>query len=171
VLIGVTGGWQGMRNGLAKVLVGVAVALGLGAEGVALRATAQEPSALRPTLSDLMALTQLRHFKLWYAERVGNWKLASYELDQMETTLGRIKQLYPTAAAIAQATLINDKMEPVLSDIRRAIEDKNNARFEAAYNHVTELCNQCHHAAGFGFIVVRVPTKSPYANQIFEPQP
>ena len=160
-----------MRNGLAKVLAGIVVAIGLCVEGSALRAGEEEPNAVRPTLSDLMVLTQLRHAKLWYAERVNNWKLASYELNQMETTLGRIAKLYPTASAVAQATLIHDKTEPVLSDIRRAIEAESNSHFEAAYNHVTELCNQCHQAAGVSFIVVQVPTKSPFANQNFKLQP
>jgi hypothetical protein len=48
-------------------------------------AMAQE-DAIRPSLADLMALTQLRQFKLWYAERVRNWKLSAYELDQFQAT-------------------------------------------------------------------------------------
>jgi len=40
---------------------------------------AEEQDAARPTLADLMALTQLRHYKLWYSERLENWKLADYE--------------------------------------------------------------------------------------------
>ena len=160
-----------MRNARAKILAGSVLAIALCVEGSALRAADGEPNALRPTLSDLMVLTQMRHFKLWYAERVNNWKLASYELNQMEATLGRIAQLYPTASAVAQANLIHDKSEPILSDIRHAIDAKSNAHFETAFKKMTGLCNQCHEAAGVGFIVVRVPTRSPFGNQIFEQQP
>jgi len=155
-----------ISNGYLAALV--AVAMGL-ASGLSLRAVAEEQDAGRPLLSDLMVLTQLRHFKLWYAQRVGNWKLAAYELDQLETTIGRIVKLYPAASSISQANLIHEKTDPALSDIRRAISDRSSSRFEAAYMQITGACNQCHQAAGVGFIVVRVPTKSPFGNQIFTP--
>jgi hypothetical protein len=77
--------------------------------GFSLGAVAAEQDVDRPTLGDLMTLTQLRHFKLWYAQRLQNWKLAAYELDQFETTIGRIARLYPTASSIAQANLIQEK--------------------------------------------------------------
>lgn len=35
-----------------------------------------------PRLGDIMGMTQLRHFKLWYAGREKNWNLAKYELGQ-----------------------------------------------------------------------------------------
>ena len=66
--------------------------------------TAQE-DAIRPSLADLMALTQLRQFKLWYAERVRNWKLSAYELAQFQATIDRTEKLYPTASSIAEAAL------------------------------------------------------------------
>jgi hypothetical protein len=61
-------------------------------------ALADEQDARQPTLGDLMTLTQLRHLKLWYAHKENNWKLAGYELDQFESTIGRIKKLYPTTS-------------------------------------------------------------------------
>jgi hypothetical protein len=139
--------------------------------GPSLNAVAEEQDAARPTLADLMTITQLRHFKLWYAERLDNWKLANYELDQFKTTIDRIVKLYPAAKDIAQANLIHEKTDPALSDLRKAIQDRNNSRFEAAYGQITDACNQCHKAAGVDFIVVRVPTKSPFSNQNFDPKP
>ena len=32
------------------------------------------------SLADIMGVTQLRHIKLWYAGRAGNWQLTKYEL-------------------------------------------------------------------------------------------
>jgi hypothetical protein len=139
------------------------------ASGLSLSAVAEEQDASRPTLSDLMTLTQLRHFKLWYAARLENWKLAAYELDQFETTIGRIVKLYPTASSIAQANLIHEKTDPAMSDLRRAIHDRSSSRFEAAYVQISSACNQCHQATEVGFIVVQVPTKSPFSNQNFKP--
>jgi hypothetical protein len=132
-------------------------------------AIAQDEDAIRPSLSDLMTLTQLRHFKLWYAQRVENWPLATYELDQFEQTIRRIVQLYPKTSAIAQANLIRERTDPAMADLRKALAERNAARFEAAYTQLTSACNQCHHAAGVGFIVVQTPRRSPFSNQEFEP--
>ena len=62
-------------------------------------AVAEEPDPARPTLADLMMLTQLRHDKLWYATRVENWQLAAYEFHQFETTIDRIVKLYPMVSS------------------------------------------------------------------------
>ena len=132
---------------------------------------AEDQDAARPTLADLMALTQLRHYKLWYSERLENWKLADYELSQLVATVDRIKKLYPETHFIAQANLIQEKTDPALKELSAAIQGKNNKRFEVAFNQITDACNQCHRAAGVDFILVRVPWKSPYNNQMFTPNP
>lgn len=149
--------------------------IGIAAVGVALGAfaagAADGPDPARPLLSDLMLLTQFRQIKLWYAEKAENWRLAAYELDQMKRTLDRVVTLYPRAEAVAQDALIRDKTDPALAALGRAIAAKDNGGFADAYGRVTDACNQCHEQAGIGFIAVRVPTKSPFANQLFEPQP
>ncbi len=134
-------------------------------------AVAEEQDAARPTLADLMALTQLRHYKLWYSERMENWKLADYEYAQLVATIDRIKKLYPEYHSLAQANLITEKTEPAMKELSAAIQGKNNKRFEVAFNQITDACNQCHRTAGVDFILVRVPWKSPYNNQMFTPNP
>lgn len=134
---------------------------------LSMRALAEEQDAGQPTLGDLMILTQLRHFKLWYAQRVGNWPLADYELKQFQTTIDRIVKLYPQTSSVAQAQLIHEKTDPAMLALRRAVADQDSSRFEAAYVQVTNACNQCHQAAGVGFIAVQVPTHSPFGNQNF----
>ncbi len=130
---------------------------------------AKRQDGARPTLGDLMALTQLRHNKLWYEARTQNWKLARYELDQLVNTVDRIVKLYPAASSVAQATLIHEKTEPALSALGKAIDDRSNSRFEAAFIEVTHACNECHQAAGFDFIVIQTPSSSPFSNQDFFP--
>jgi hypothetical protein len=139
--------------------------------GLSQKAAAEEQDANRPLLADLMALTQLRQFKLWYAQRVDNWTLANYELDQFVKTVDRMAKLYPTASSIAQANFIHEKADPALAEIRKSIQDRNSSRFEAAFVQITDACNQCHQATNVGFIVVQTPTKSPFANQDFKPIP
>jgi hypothetical protein len=36
-----------------------------------------------PGLGEIMGSTQMRHAKLWFAGKAGNWDLASYELDEI----------------------------------------------------------------------------------------
>jgi hypothetical protein len=158
--------WNFDARQCVTALAFVAIAL---ASGISIGAVAKEQNASQPTLADLMTLTQLRHFKLWYAHKMANWKLTGYELDQFENTIERIVKLYPRVSSISQANLIHEKTDPAMSEIRRAIHDKNNSRFESAYKKITSACNECHKAAGFSFIVVQVPTKSPFSNQNFEP--
>jgi hypothetical protein len=149
-------------------LLGVAAIVSFGSS---FRAVAEDQDAARPTLADLMVLTQLRHYKLWYSARVENWKLADYELTQLVATVERIKKLYPETHSIAQANLIQEKTDPALKDLHTAIQDKSDSRFEAAFNQITDACNQCHRAADIDFILVRTPTKSPFSNQVFTPEP
>jgi hypothetical protein len=156
----------------ATPLVAIVVAAAISfASGLAPGAVAQEDEAMRPSLADLMALTQLRHYKLWHAQKVGNWPLSAYQLSQFAQTIRRIVQLYPKTSAISQADLIHEKTDPAMAALRQALADKNNARFEAAYAQLTSACNQCHQAAGVGFIVVQTPKPSPFSfsNQRFEP--
>jgi hypothetical protein len=154
-----------VTNQLLSALVVAVISL---TGSLSMGATAQE-EAIRPTLADLMALIQLRQFKIWYAERVRNWKLAAYEVDQFQATINRTEKLYPTASSIAQAALIKENSEPAMKDLRRAISEQNNSLFESAFTRITASCNQCHETAGVGFIVVRVPTSSPFSNQILDP--
>jgi hypothetical protein len=132
------------------------------------KAVAEEQDPARPTLAVLMTLTQLRHFKLWYATRVDNWQLAAYELQQFETTIDRIVKLYPAVSTIPPGNLIHDKTDPAMTQLRSAITDRNRPRFEAAYMKITNACNECHQAAGVSFIKVQVPTRSPFSNQNFQ---
>ena len=61
-------------------------------------ALADEQDARQPTLGDLMTLTGVKTLKFWYAHKENNWKLAGYEFDQFESTIGRIKKLSPTTS-------------------------------------------------------------------------
>ena len=157
----------GLRSrAFAALLVAVAITF---AGGLPPRAVGQEDDAARPSLGDLMALIQLRHFKLWYAQRVGNWQLADYELGQFEQTMRRIGKLYPMARSIAQGELIREKTDPPMVELRQALAERNSERFEEAYTRLTNACNQCHQATGVGFIVMQTPTGSPLSNQEFDP--
>ena len=157
---------QGLFRGLGAALAGAGALI---APALAAEPPKSDEDALKPALADLMTLTQLRHYKLWYAQKVENWELSQYELDRFRSTIERIAKLYPEASSVAQAKLIREKSDPALDEIAKGIAGKNQQIFESGFLKLTDACNQCHKAAGFSFIAIQVPTRSPYANQSFEP--
>ena len=123
-----------------------------------------------PSLAVVMELTQLSHFKLWLAGNVRNWALADYELEQMNTTLQDARRLFPSIPKADTSTMIQPAQE-----IRNAIQAKDGAKFDRAFEKFTSACDSCHEAAGLGFIDIRVPRTSPImtsplSNQAFAPR-
>jgi hypothetical protein len=115
-----------------------------------------------PRLNNIMILTQLGHFKLWYAGAVQNWPLANYELEQIRASISLSKTLYPDSDKSNM-----DKMMPVAEDLDKAIKAKDAAGFTSAYGKLTAACNACHQTTGFGFIKIRVPRLSPIETSPF----
>ncbi|MGV7216727.1 c-type cytochrome [Bradyrhizobium sp. UFLA05-112] len=110
--------------------------------------------------SELMAALQFQHIKLWSAGRLGNWPLATYELNQIEAGLGRVAQ--PMGRA--------DRAAAAVKALRSAIDAKDAAAFTKAYGDLTNGCNACHRAEGYGFITLQVPANSPFTDQLFVDQ-
>ncbi len=117
-----------------------------------------------PTLGDIMGAMQLRHFKLWFAGRMKNWDLAAYELDQIKSSFSDAMAFYP-GIPVADMT----SMGPPAQQIGEAINAKDSKKFATAFGDLTAACNSCHQAIGRGFIVIKVPTASPFSNQSFAP--
>ena len=115
-----------------------------------------------PRLNNIMILTQLGHFKLWYAGAVQNWPLANYELEQIRASIRIAKSLYPDSDKSNM-----DTMRPAAEDLDKAIKAKDAASFTSAYGKLTAACNACHEATGFGFIKIRVPRLSPIETSPF----
>jgi hypothetical protein len=118
-----------------------------------------------PRLGDIMNAIQSRHMKLWFAGKGRNWELAAYELRQLESGLMEAATLYSGIPA----TNMTRMTEPAKS-VADAIEAKDSRRFAKAVSEFTDGCNACHQSIGRGFIVVRVPTESPFSDQVFSPQ-
>jgi hypothetical protein len=136
-----------------------------------LDATAQETPAApgaavdpyAPKIGEIMALQQMRHIKLWFAGRAGNWPLADYEIDELKEGFDDLnRQLGGDTVAKAVGGGI--------SGLEKAIEAKDRAAFSNAFDDLTAGCNSCHHTLDHAFIVVRRPTSLPYSDQLFAPQ-
>ena len=116
-------------------------------------------------LGEIMAQTQMRHAKLWFAGNAGNWGLADYELGEIEEGFESVTKFHPVLNNIPLATLLNSITRKPLTSVRSAIESKDNRRFNDAFIELTSACNSCHTAANRKFIVITTPSESPVSNQ------
>ena len=131
--------------------------------GVASLAVAQSEIYL-PALAEIMSTAQWRHIKLWFAGKRANWELASYELRQVRASLENAATHYHGIPI----EYVGATVDPILT-ISAAIEAKDSVRFIKGYEALTAACNACHEGVGRGFIVIQVPTASPFSDQSFAP--
>jgi len=118
----------------------------------------------RPPLGDIMGKIQLRHIKLWFAGKAGNWELATYEVEEIKTSLESAADLYRGIPV----ELVTNTADPIQA-IREAIEAKDSAAFAKGYGEFTAACNGCHQGIGRSFIVIQKPNASPFTDQSFSP--
>lgn len=130
---------------------------------------AQPNATYSPRVADIMGQTQWRHFKLWFAGSLGNWELANYEVGQIGESFDTAAKLHPMIGNTPFAQLLRSESGPPLADIGKAIAAKNSKDFIEAFERLTAACNSCHGAANVGFIKIRVPTSSPFSDQVFPP--
>lgn len=153
-------------------IVSIELAIAVGAYAQQPQAQTPEPQhqPYIPDLSDIMETTQLRHFKLGYAGVVKNWSLANYELQQITKSFDNAARYYPKFDDVNQSKLISDISTPALKEVGDAIKARDSDVFSRAFAKLTTACNSCHRVAHVGFIVIRVPTSSPFTNQLFTPE-
>ena len=107
-----------------------------------------------------MALQQMRHIKLWFAGRAGNWPLADYEIDELKEGFDEVEP------ATRRRHGGEGRRGPIAA-LEKAVEAKDRAAFANAFDQLTAGCNSCHQALDRAFIVIRRPTLLPYSNQSF----
>src|ERR1700733_2494724 len=124
------------------ILIGMAL--------LAVPAASAQDSPAGPGLGEIMTLQQLRHIKLWFAGRAGNWPLADYEVDELNEGFEDVGKLLGSDAV--------DKMVGAqIKALQKAVDEKNRAAFMAAYDSLSAGCNNCHRTLDHGFIVIQRP--------------
>jgi hypothetical protein len=152
-----------MRRSTRYLVAVVAIAVGSAWPMMAAAQTTQKPSA---RLADVMSMLQSRHSKLWTAAQQGNWELAGYELELVKAGLTDAIGLY-NDIPVGNITMVDGP----LKSLDGAIAARSSAAFGKAFGELTTGCNACHQSTGRGFIVMKVPTTSPFGNQSFAPGP
>jgi hypothetical protein len=118
-----------------------------------------------PRLADIMGAAQLRHMKLMFAGNSSNWELAAFELRQLNDSVAQAATLYPGIPVTNVTT-----MSAPIKAVADAIGAKDKKRFAKSYGELTDGCNGCHRSMDRGYIVMQVPTASPFSDQLFPPQ-
>jgi hypothetical protein len=116
-----------------------------------------------PGLGEIMTLQQLRHIKLWFAGRAGNWALTDYEL-------GELNEGFEDANKLVGGDMVEKMVGAPMKALRKAVDDKNSTAFAAAFDSLSAGCNGCHHTLAHPFIVIQRPGSLPYSDQSFAPQ-
>jgi hypothetical protein len=120
--------------------------------------------AYSPGVGEFMSSIQMHHAKLWFAGKNENWDLANFEIEEIQESLDDIQQYCADSPSIKPLPMIF----PPLDSVKRAISEKNIARFKTSFNLLTNTCNSCHQAANHAFNVIRIPDTPPVSNQVFE---
>jgi hypothetical protein len=121
-----------------------------------------------PSISDLMIATiQPRHRRLWRAAHDKNWEFAAYELGNMHGAFQRLGHAHPTEHDISFPDMIASVTEQPFSELKAAIQAKDETAFAKAYGDLTDACNSCHQALNHGVVVIRVPGGKQSSDQDF----
>ena len=120
--------------------------------------------AYSPGVGEFMSSIQTHHAKLWFAGKNENWKLANFEIEEIQESLDDIRQYCADSPSIKPLPMI---FQP-LDSVKHAIAEKNIAMFKTSFNLLTNTCNNCHQTADHAFNVIKIPDAPPVTNQVFE---
>lgn len=121
-------------------------------------------SSYKPGFGEFMSSVQVHHNKLWFAGINQNWKLADFEVGEIQESMDGIGKYCKDRPETQSLPMIN----PALDAIRKAIRQQNNTAFKEDYINLTNTCNSCHQATKHEFNVITVPSVPPFSNQDFK---
>jgi uncharacterized protein YhaN len=119
----------------------------------------------KPGFGELMSTVRAHHAKLWYAGENENWKLAEFEVHEIEETFEKIVELRGDEHNAAE--LVPELIDPLLKNVEGAAQKQELAAFKRDYQQLTSGCNDCHSEADVEFIRIQIPTEPGFYNQKF----
>lgn len=127
------------------------------------RALAQ---SYKPGLGEFMSAIQVHHAKLWFAGQQQNWKLAAFEMGEIQESVDDINKYCTNRPEIKSLPILY----PALDSLSNAVKLKSLKQFQAAYVMLTKTCNSCHQITNHEFNVIKIPDTPPFTNQDFKPR-
>ncbi len=120
-------------------------------------------AAYRPGLGEFMSGIQVHHDKLWFAGINGNWKLAQFEIDEIQEAIADIQAYCAERPETKEISMI----ESPIDSISNAIRDHDEPKFRSDFERLTNRCNACHLSTDHAFNVIKIPDIPPFSNQEF----
>ncbi|HEV9038676.1 MAG TPA: hypothetical protein VGQ51_18695 [Puia sp.] len=117
-----------------------------------------------PGLGEFMSGIQVHHEKLWFAGKTENWKLADFEIGEMQEAIDDIKKYCTDRPEVASLPML----QPALDSVSHAVSRADGDAFRNGFVYLTATCNNCHRATKHEFNVIQLPTTVPFSNQVFE---
>jgi hypothetical protein len=121
-------------------------------------------NSYKPGFGEFMSSIQVHHNKLWFAGQNQNWKLANFEIHEIQEAIDDIEKFQTEREESRKIGMI----QPALDSVTAAIEQKNSTTFRKNYILLTNTCNNCHAATNFEFNQVKIPDTPPFSNQVFK---
>jgi hypothetical protein len=124
----------------------------------------QLSNVYKPGFGEFMAGIQVHHAKLWFAGKNKNWKLADFEIKEIEEALAGIQQYCKDRTESKSIGM----MDGPIDSLKKAIGQKNEGQFNSSYLLFTATCNNCHRSTAHEFNVITIPASPPFTNQDFK---
>lgn len=142
-------------------------------ELAALKAEIEQLKGKLPDQAHAMKDVGYHFANLWFAGQKENWPLAKFYLDETRSHLKWAVRIIPvrkTKAGDLELKGILDAVDnSLMSEIQKAIDAKDIAKFTNSYRLTVEGCYSCHKASEKPFIRVQIPAQ-PEAHGInFDP--
>jgi hypothetical protein len=154
---------------LAFALVAITCRSGESRQNEKLETRLKHLEAAAPGVGEIMSAIQLHFGKLFYAARARNWKLASFEVDEVKENLDKAAVLRPEENGTRLGGVVDAFEQTQLAALSAAIGKRDSVSFGRSYDEALEVCNSCHRATGRPFIVITKPTGAPVPNQQWVP--
>ena len=114
-----------------------------------------------PSQSHAMMDVDYHFANLWFAGQNKNWPLAQFYLNETRSHLRWAVRIIPVrripGGEVDLSGLLEALDSTALSEIGKAIADKNGEAFAGAYRHTIEGCYSCHKASDKPYLRPRIP--------------
>lgn len=118
----------------------------------------------KPGFGEFMSSIQIHHEKLWFAGQNKNWKLADFEVNEINEALQDIRDYCTDRPEVQSLSMIT----PAMDSINLSIQQQNITSFKTNFILLTTTCNNCHKATKHEFNVIKLPETPPFSNQEFK---
>jgi len=141
--------------------VSVACAAEHGEEIAKLKAELDELKGRLPSKSHAMMDVDYHFANLWFAGQSKNWPLAQFYLNETRSHLRWAVRIIPVRRIPGGEVDLRGLLEAIdstgLTEIGKAIADKNSEGFIGAYRRTLDGCHSCHKASDKPYLRPRIP--------------